>query len=304
MADFVCKVADASGRVFSQTEVAGSLDEVRQKLADRGLYVYSVQAQGGLLSGALSRKRSRAVRGEDFLVFNQQFNTLIKAGLPILKALDLLSERAAAPKLRPLLIEVRDRVRDGAMLSESLDQQGSFPKIYTTSVLAGEKSGDLSGVLDQYIAYQRISTGLRKKLIATMIYPVILVIAAILIVSYLVAEVIPQFSKLYSDMGIVLPLSTRILVAVTTEYRFYLAGTMLAIVIAVLATYLWSRTESGGLATDKLILKVPIVGDTLLKFQVAQLSRTLSTLLTGGTPLVAGLQTASDAISSKLVRGR
>ncbi len=301
MADFVCKVADASGRVFSQTEVAGSLDEVRQKLADRGLYVYSVQAQGGLLSGALSRKRSRAVRGEDFLVFNQQFNTLIKAGLPILKALDLLSERAAAPKLRPLLIEVRDRVRDGAMLSESLDQQGSFPKIYTTSVLAGEKSGDLSGVLDQYIAYQRISTGLRKKLIATMIYPVILVIAAILIVSYLVAEVIPQFSKLYSDMGIVLPLSTRILVAVTTEYRFYLAGTMLAIVIAVLATYLWSRTESGGLATDKLILKVPYVGDTWIKFQVAQVMRTLSTLLTGGTPLVQALGTTAQAAPSRLV---
>jgi type IV pilus assembly protein PilC len=187
------------------------------------------------------------------------------------------------------------------MLSESLDQQGSFPKIYTTSVLAGEKSGDLSGVLDQYIAYQRISTGLRKKLIATMIYPVILVIAAILIVSYLVAEVIPQFSKLYSDMGIVLPLSTRILVAVTTEYRFYLAGTMLAIVIAVLATYLWSRTESGGLATDKLILKVPYVGDTWIKFQVAQVMRTLSTLLTGGTPLVQALGTTAQAAPSRLV---
>ncbi len=301
MADFVCKVADASGRVFSQTEVAGSLDEVRQKLADRGLYVYSVQAQGGMLSGALGRRRSRAVRGEDFLVFNQQFNTLIKAGLPILKALDLLSERAASPKLRPLLIEVRDRVRDGSMLSESLEQQGSFPKIYTTSVLAGEKSGDLSGVLDQYIAYQRISTGLKKKLIATMIYPVILVIAAILIVSYLVAAVIPQFSKLYQDMGIVLPLTTRILVAVTTEYRVYLLAVALAVIVSIVSIYLWSRTESGGLATDKLKLKLPYVGDTWIKFQVAQVMRTLSTLLTGGTPLVQALGTTALAAPSRLV---
>ena len=123
MADFLCKVADASGRVTSQIEVAQSLEEARQKLADRGLYVYSVKPQEGLLASLFTRTRKRAVRGEDFLVFNQQFNTLIKAGLPILRALDLLSDRAASPKLRPLLKEVRQRVREGASLSEALDQR-------------------------------------------------------------------------------------------------------------------------------------------------------------------------------------
>ena len=143
MADFLCKVADTSGRVYSQVEAAQTLDEARQKLIDRGLFVYSVRPQGGFVGAMLQRNRKRAVGGTDFLVFNQQFNTLIRAGLPILKSLDLLSDRVAAPRLRPLLAEVRQRVREGALLSEALEAQGSFPKIYTTSFLAGEKSGSL-----------------------------------------------------------------------------------------------------------------------------------------------------------------
>ncbi len=197
MAEYVCKVADSTGRVFSQLEAAPSAAEVRQKLADRGFYVYSVRPRARLLLGALLRRRERAVSGMDFLVFNQQFNTLIKAGIPILKALDLLAERAASPRLRPLLGEVRRQVREGASLSEALDRVGAFPKVYTTSIVAGEKSGNLSGVLDFYIAYQRVSTGVRKRILQTLIYPVILVCVAVSIISYLVAYVIPQFSLLY-----------------------------------------------------------------------------------------------------------
>lgn len=300
MADFLCKVADASGHVSSQIEAAQSIEEAKQKLADRGLYVYSVKAQEGLLSSFLSRKRKRAVRGEDFLVFNQQFNTLIKAGLPIMKALDLLSERAASPKLRPLLAEVRRRVREGALLSEALDQQGNFPKIYTTSILAGERSGDLPGVLDQYIAYQRVSAGLKKKLISTLIYPTILVIAAISIVTYIVTYVLPQFAKLYSDMHISLPLTTRVLITLAVDYRPYVIAGFLAILLAAAAIYLWSRSERGGLALDKVKLRLPFVGETWIKFQVAQVMRTLSTLLVGGTPLMQALATAAQAAPSRL----
>lgn len=300
MADFLCKVADASGHVSSQIEAAQSIEEAKQKLADRGLYVYSVKAQEGLLSSFLSRKRTRAVRGEDFLVFNQQFNTLIKAGLPIMKALDLLSERAASPKLRPLLAEVRRRVREGALLSEALDQQGNFPKIYTTSILAGERSGDLPGVLDQYIAYQRVSAGLKKKLISTLIYPTILVIAAICIVTYIVTYVLPQFAKLYSDMHISLPLTTRVLITLAVDYRPYVIAGFLAILLAAAAIYLWSRSERGGLALDKVKLRLPFVGETWIKFQVAQIMRTLSTLLVGGTPLMQALATAAQAAPSRL----
>ena len=231
MADFVCKVADTSGRIFSQVEAAQSMEEVRQKLSDRGFFVYSVEARGGFMSAGGGTSRSRTVKEGDFLVFNQQFNTLIKAGLPILKALELLAERAATPRLRPLLQEVRARVREGASLSEALEAQGSFPKVYVTAVLAGEKSGNLPGVLDYYIAYQRVSTGVRKKLIATLIYPVILVVVATAILTYLVTYVVPQFAKLYADMNVQLPTVTRMLLTLTVTYRAYF-GAAVALIIA------------------------------------------------------------------------
>ncbi len=301
MAEFICKVADPTGRVFSQVEAAQSVGEVRQKLSDRGLYVYSVRARGGLLGPTMGRPRERVVKSADFLIFNQQFNTLIKAGLPILKALDLLAERAATPRLRPLLEDVRGRVREGASLSEALERQGSFPKVYVTAVLAGEKSGNLTGVLDYYIAYQRVATGVRKKLIATLIYPVILVTVAAAIVTYLVTYVVPQFAKLYSDMSVELPLVTRLLLTLTVSYRGYFGAAVGLLVAGIIGLLIWSRTEGGGLAVDRLKLKIPILGDTWIKFQVAQFCRTLSTLLGGGTPLVSALSTAADSVQSRLV---
>jgi type IV pilus assembly protein PilC len=295
-------VADAEGRVFSHVEAAGSLDEARQKLADRGLYVYSVETRGGKLAGLVRRSNSRQIGGSEFLILNQQFNTLIKAGLPILRALDLLADRASSPKLRPVISQVRDRVREGKSLSEAVDEAGVFSKVYSTAILAGEKSGNLSGVLDYYIAYQRVSTGVRKKILATLVYPVLLISVAIIIVTYLVTAVIPKFALLYRDLNVDLPAATRFLIAVTVDYRLFVLGTIAMLALGVAGVFLWSRTEDGGAAFDRFKFRLPIVGDTLLKFQVAQFSRTLATLLTGGTPLVAGLQTATDAITSKLLR--
>jgi type IV pilus assembly protein PilC len=303
MAEFLCKVADASGRIFSQVEAAESMTEARQKLSDRGLYVYQVRPRESLLGQALGGRGRKAVHGDDFLVFNQQFNTLIKAGIPILKALDLLAERAAAQRLRPVLGEVRRLVREGTTLSSALDQQGVFPKVYTVSVLAGEKSGNLSGVLEYYITYQRVTTGLRKKLIAVMIYPTILVCAAIGIVTYLVSSVIPKFALLYNDLNIALPQATRILIALTVTYRPYLLGTIALLALAAVATMGWSRSEQGGLALERIRMRLPLVGETITKFQFAQFCRTLSTLLAGGTPLVQAMETSGGAISSRLVSG-
>jgi type IV pilus assembly protein PilC len=302
MGEFVCRVADANGRVFSQVEAAGTLAEARQKLVDRGLYVYSVTSRGGMLRG-LGRRRERTVGGSDFLILNQQFNTLIKAGLPILRALDLLADRASSPKLRPVISQIRDRVREGKSLSEAVAEAGVFSKVYSTAILAGEKSGNLSGVLEYYIAYQKVTTGVRKKILATLVYPALLVTVATIVVSYLVTVVIPKFALLYRDLNVDLPGPTRVLIALTVDYRYAFLGIVALIVVIVLAIYSWSRSEEGGMAFDRLKFRLPVVGDTMLKFQVAQFSRTLATLLTGGTPLVAGLQTASDAISSKLVRG-
>jgi type IV pilus assembly protein PilC len=301
MAEFVCKVADTAGRVFSQVEAAQSISEARQKLSDRGFFVYSVQPRGLLLGRSIGGSQRRVLRSSDFLIYNQQFNTLIKAGLPILKALDLLAERAASPSLQPLLREVRDRVREGASLSDALDQQGIFPKVYVTSILAGEKSGNLSGVLEYYIAYQKISTGAKKKLIATLIYPAILVTVATLIVTYLVTYVVPQFSKLYSDMNVQLPTVTRVLLTITVSYRFDVLFAVGLLIVGAIGVFLWSRTEKGGIAVDRVKLKLPLIGETWIKFQVAQFCRTLSTLLAGGTPLVAALSTSAESVRSRLV---
>jgi len=302
MGEFLCRVADANGRVFSHVEAAGTKDEARQKMADRGLYVYSVEARNSLMSGLTNRSRVRQVTGSDFLILNQQFNTLIKAGLPILRALDLLSTRATSPKLRPVVTQIRDRVREGKSLSEAVDEAGVFSKVYSTAILAGEKSGNLSGVLEYYIAYQRVSTGVRKKIIATMVYPTLLISVAAIIVTYLVTVVIPKFSLLYKDLGTELPGPTKLLIAITVDYRYLVLSVVAAFFLGIFLLFMWSRSEEGGAAFDRMKFRLPVIGDTMLKFQVAQFSRTLSTLLTGGTPLVAALSTASDAITSKLVR--
>ncbi len=303
MGEFVCRVADANGRVYSHVEAAGTQAEARQKLADRGLYVYSVEGRNSLLSGILQHKSNRQIGGSDFLILNQQFNTLIKAGLPILRALDLLTDRAATPRLRPIVAQIRDRVREGKSLSEAVSEAGVFSKVYSTAILAGEKSGNLSGVLDYYIAYQKVSTGVRKKILATLVYPVLLITAATLVVSYLVAFVIPKFGQLYRDMGVELPTATKLLIALTVDYRVVILGAMAGAVAFGMGVFFWSRSEEGGAAFDRLKFRLPLVGDTSLKFQVAQFCRTLATLLTGGTPLVAGLQTAADAMDSALLRG-
>ena len=289
--------------MFSHVEAAASVSDARQKLTDRGLYIYSVEARNQIFNELLGRRSRRSIGGSEFLILNQQFNTLIKAGLPILRALDLLADRASSPRLRPVISQIRDRVREGRSLSEAVSEAGVFSKVYATAILAGEKSGNLSGVLDYYIAYQKVSTGVKKKILATLVYPVLLITVATVIVSYLVAFVIPKFALLYRDLNVELPGPTKFLIAVTVDYRYVVLTVVASIPLLIAALYFWSRTEDGGVAFDRLKFKLPVIGDTLLKFQVAQFSRTLATLLTGGTPLVAGLQTAADSISSKLVRG-
>jgi type IV pilus assembly protein PilC len=300
MGEFVCKVADSAGRVFEHVEAAQTAVEARQKLADRGLFVYSVKPRLGSLSGMFQPSKARAVRGQDFLIFNQQFNTLIKAGLPILKALDLLAERAAAPRLRPVLDDVRGQVKEGALLSEALAAQGIFPRVYVTSVLAGEKSGNLPGVLDQYVAYQRMLTSFRRRLIASLIYPAFLIVVSLGILVVVITYIIPEFAKLFEELNVSLPFITLAVISLAQDFRPLILGLIVAVAAGGVAALVWSRTEAGGMALDRLKMRIPVLGETWVKFQTAQFCRTLSTLLTGGTPLVAALDTAAGATNSRL----
>src|SRR5271167_470353 len=298
---YVCKVGDTSGRIFQQLETAQSEGEARQRLADQGFHVFSVRMHFDILSQLSGTHRAKKIVVNDFLIFNQQFNTLIKAGLPILKALDLLAERAAAPRLRPVLQDVRQRVREGALLSEALTAQGSFPPVYVTAITAGERSGNLTGVLDQYISYLRVTAGFKKALVTALIYPAILIVAVVVTLTYLVTYAMPQFAKLYLDLGIQLPAITQFMLDVAVPLRDYFLIVLASAVGLVAAIFIWTRSDQGALAIDRLKPKVPVFGDIWLKGQIAQFVRTLSTLLAGGTPLVAGLETSAQAIDSRLI---
>ncbi|MGB8802945.1 MAG: type II secretion system F family protein [Candidatus Acidiferrales bacterium] len=298
---YVCKVGDTSGRIFQQVETAQSEGEARQRLADQGFHVFSVRIHFDFLSQLSGQHRAKKIVLNDFLIFNQQFSTLVKAGLPILKALDLLAERAAAPRLRPVLQAVRQRVREGALLSEALAAQGSFPPVYVTVITSGERSGNLTGVLEQYISYLRVSAGFKKSLMTALIYPAILVLAVVCTLTYLVTYAMPQFAKLYQDLGIQLPAITQFMLDLAIPLRDYFLVVLAVIAALAAGIYIWTRSDKGALTIDRVKPKIPVFGDIWLKSEVAQFVRTLSTLLAGGTPLVAGLETSSQAIGSRLI---
>ncbi|MGA3259725.1 MAG: type II secretion system F family protein [Bryobacteraceae bacterium] len=298
MAEFVLKYADGRGEIHQQVATAGSEKELRDRYTSQGFLVYTVKTRSA--GGGFGRKKK--VNLEKFLIFNQQFVTLIRAGLPILKGLDLLAERLTDPKLGPYIKAVRDEVHSGTLLSEAFRQQGVFPKIYVTSVMAGEKSGSLTEVLDRYITYQKISLAVKKKVMVSLLYPSVLIVLVIILMVFLVTYVVPTFATLYTSMHAQLPALTVFLIAVGTGARSYilaLAGTLVA---GIAGFRWWSRREAARNRLDRIKMKLPVAGEIWLKYQVAQLSRILSTLLTGGIPLVQSLETAADSLSTPVMK--
>jgi type IV pilus assembly protein PilC len=297
MTEFIIKLADERGRVQEQTHPAASAEELRSRFVQAGYYVYSVKPRG-MVSTANSKKK---VKLEGFLIFNQQFVTLIKAGLPIPGSLDLLGRRQKDPRLKAQLQDVAERVRTGQSLSEAFDAQGGFPLVYTTTLLAGERSGNLEEVLQRYLEFQRISLTFRKKLKASMVYPVLLVCLVLGLFVFLITFVVPRFAELYDQLNTPLPAITVVLLQVgntAQHYGGYIAG---VVAIVVFLLYRWSKTDAGAMLVDRIRLAIPLFGSVWLKYQVALFSRTLSTLLTGGLPLVPALETAARSISSRQV---
>lgn len=305
MAEWVLKYADARGEIHNQVAQAATEKEAREKYAQQGFLVYSVRprrAMSALGAETALGKRGKKLNIEKFLIFNQQFVTLIRAGLPILKSLDLLAERLTDPKLGPYVKSVRDEVRSGTMLSDAFRMQGIFPKIYVTSVLAGEKSGSLTDVLDRYISYQKLSLAVRKKVLVSLMYPAVLLLLTVCLIVFLVTYVVPNFAALYSSMQATLPAMTQILIAVGTTARNYILVFAGGLAAALVGFRMWSRGDAAREKVDRVRVKVPILGEIWLKYQVAQFSRVLSTLLTGGIPLVQALDTAAESVGTPLLR--
>lgn len=305
MSEFVLKYADARGEIHQQVAQATTEQELRERFSQQGFLIYSIKprrAMTGLSSEVTLLRRRKKLNLEKFLIFNQQFVTLIRAGLPILKSLDLLAERLTDPKLGLLIKSVRDEVKNGVLLSEAFRLQGVFPKIYVTSVMAGEKSGSLAEVLDRYITYQKLSLAVRKKVLVSLMYPAVLVVLVALLIVFLVTYVVPNFAQLYSSMSAKLPMITQVLIAIGTTARNYILVLFGGLAGSVFLFGWWRRKESAREKMDGLKLRTPLLGDIWLKYQVAQFSRVLSTVLTGGIPLVQGLETAADSLGTALLR--
>jgi type IV pilus assembly protein PilC len=303
MAEWTLKYADARGEIHQQVAEAGTERELRERYSQQGFLVYSIKPRSeisGLASGL--RPRGKRLNLEKFLIFNQQFVTLIRAGLPILKALDLLAERLTDAKLSVHIKHVRDEVRNGALLSDAFARQGVFPPIYATSVLAGERSGSLAEVIERFISYQKLSLSVRKKLMVSLLYPALLIVMVLGLIVFLITYVVPNFAELYSSMNAQLPAPTLILIAIGTTARSYILLGIGALILGGFGFRAWARTPSGKEAVDRVLLKVPVMGEVWLKYQVAQFSRVLSTLLIGGIPLMQALETASDSLGTQVLK--
>src|SRR5579862_266868 len=191
MPEFLVKAADERGRLLQQVENGYSEAEVRDRFVQQGFLVYWVKPKGIYSGGKIQFGSNRKVKPSTFLIFNQQFLTLIKAGLPILNSLDLLIKRQKDERFRSLLENVRDRVKSGELLSDSFAAQATFPKIYTTTLLAGEKSGNMEEVLSRYIAFQRMALTFKKKLAVSLVYPALLISVVTLMLIFLITYVVP-----------------------------------------------------------------------------------------------------------------
>lgn len=301
MPEFLVKAADERGRLLQQVENGYSEAEVRDRFVQQGFLVYWVKPRGIYSGGQIRLGAGRKVRPSQFLIFNQQFLTLIKAGLPILNSLDLLIKRQKDQRLRSLLENVRDRVKSGELLSDSFAAQAAFPKIYTTTLLAGEKSGNMEEVLSRYIAFQRLALTFKKKLAVSLVYPALLVSVVLCMLVFLVTYVVPQFAKLFENLNAKLPTITVIMLAVGTNAQEYAPYFLIGLVVVVAALWRWKNSDQGAERIDRVILSLPLLGDIWLKYQVANFSRMLSTLLAGGMPLVPSLETAGASMSSRRI---
>ncbi len=304
MAEYVLKYADAQGAVHRRVEEAESENELRERYAADGLLIYSIAPHRAFarLREAQGSAKRRGISLEQFLIFNQQFVTLIRAGLPILKSLELLEGNIRNKRLREHVASVRAAVKNGTPLSDAFRDERDFPPIYVTSLMAGEKSGSLPEVIDRYVQYQKVTLAVRKKVIVSLIYPCLLTVLVFSLILFLITYVVPEFADLYSSMNAQLPEMTQLLVAfgVTFSEHFLLVAGV-SVAVGGLFTF-WARSEGARALFDRIKIGMPLLGPIWLKYQVSQICRLLSTLLEGGIPLMTALATTSESLTSRTIR--
>ena len=298
--EFNCKYAKANGEVVRAVHVGQTMEDVRNRLQEQGFLPLSIQKRVRSLSFGKRRKKT-GFAPLDFIVFNQQFVALIRAGLPILRSLDLLKGRISNPQLQTHIESVREKVVAGTSLSDALEDEHVFGRVYTASVLAGERSGNLAEVINRYIHYEKTILTAGKKFRNSLIYPGFLIVLSIVMVGVILGYVIPRFGELYEGLNTALPLPTRILIAVAEAIQSSLVLTLPLLVGGLIAFRFWAGSAGGRTRLDDLKLRLPVLGNIWSMFAIAQLARTLSTLLKGGIPLVTALEVANEASGNRVI---
>ncbi len=308
MAEFICRLGTPAGEVVTRTVEAAGVQEARVRLEREGFRVFAVTPPKTSGVAALTRRggtgTSPRVKAGDFLLFNQQLAALLRAGIPILQAISMLRKRSVSARLRSVLAEVEEEIRGGAALSQAFANRGSiFPRIYTASILAGERSGALDEVLSRYVTYMRRSVGVRRKVRGALAYPSLLLLASFGMVVFLTIYVVPRMSNLFKDFSKTgLPFLTQVVVGISNWVTSNLFWFGPLILISAGAFIFWARTPGGQLTIDATVLRVPILGKLLVQIATAQATRSLATLLAGGITLVESWEIAAEAITNKELR--
>ena len=298
--EFRCRLASPNGQVIEGVYSAENEARLRHELEEKGLFVLSLQRKGAIGGLTVSLPQAQRIPSREFLVFNQELATLLKAGMPLVQSLDLLKRRVESPVFRTVLDDVHDKVRSGTALSDAFAAHGDrFPGVYTASLLAGERSGNLDAVLRRYVDYARIIATVRRKTLSALVYPAILVTLALGLVTIIVLKVVPAFSDFYTSFGAQLPLVTRIILAISNVVRTQFPLIIVAIVVTVIAFIAWTRQTGQRARLDYLILRAPMLGPIAAKFATSQMARTLATLLGGGLPLVNALEIAARSVGNQ-----
>jgi type IV pilus assembly protein PilC len=300
MPQFIIRVGTPDGQIVDRQVQASSSRAAEDELRQQGLHVFAARRGAISLRDLLPRSRT-SVSTERFLLFNQELLALVKAGLPILQSFDIMLERQKDPRFREILADVRDKLKSGVALSDAFASYGDvFPPIYSTSLRAGERSGDLEGVLRRFLKYQKMIVALRKKVISALIYPIILITLSTGMVFIMLTKVIPKFAEFYAGFDAQLPAFTRLMITISYVLTNNLVITLVATVIVIILLRQWIAT-TGRLAWDRFKLQVPFVGGVLHRFAIMQFTQSLGTLLGGGTPMVPAIEIASQSVANRLI---
>jgi type IV pilus assembly protein PilC len=297
--EFRCRLGTANGEVVEGIYIADTEARLRRELEEKGLYVLSLQPRG-VLSGFSLGTRRRRVGRQEFVVFNQELATLLKAGMPLAQSLDILRQRVENPTLKAVLDGVYQKVQSGTALSDAFSEHGDmFPAVYSASLLAGERSGNLDSVIRRWVAYEKLIGAARRRTISALIYPAILITMMTVLISVIVVWVIPAFSSFYDTFDRPLPLLTQVIVGVSDVIASNILILGLGLVLLVGGGILWFKQPSQKVLLDRWVLSIPWFGATARKFFTSQVARMLSTLLGGGIPLVHSLDIAVRSTSNR-----